>query len=82
LNRDPIGSSSGSHWLLFTAKTKDHSGQFYIVSHEIAFGLQLSFYILGLSLSNAVSASDWTCGLAYAKKIVSDNFSAGMECLC
>ncbi len=36
----------------------------------------------GLSLSNAVCASDWTCGLAHAKKIVSDNFSAGMECLC
>jgi hypothetical protein len=36
----------------------------------------------GLSLSNAVCASDWTCGLDHAKKIVSDNFSAGMECLC
>ena len=48
------------------------------MSQEIMFGLQLSF-CLGLSLGNAVCTSDWTSILAHAKKIVSDNFKAGVE---
>ncbi len=39
-------------------------------------------YILGSGVSNAVCASDWTCGLAHAKKIVSDGFSGSIEWLC
>ena len=27
------------------------------------------------------AASNWICELAHARKIVSDNFSAGIECL-
>ena len=47
LDRALIASAIGEDWLLFTSRTKDHRGQFNIVSQEIAFGLQLSFYILG-----------------------------------
>ncbi len=35
MDRDPIGSSSGSGWLLFTSRTKDHRGHFNIVSQEL-----------------------------------------------
>jgi len=30
--RDPIGSSSGSDWLLFASRTEDHRAEFDIVS--------------------------------------------------
>lgn len=46
MDRDPIGSSIGQEWLLFTSTSMERA-QFSIVSLEIGFGFQLSFYALG-----------------------------------